>query len=237
MRSKRPALAAIVAVAATFIFGVANIALAETFCPEGGERFTGSEKFCPSHGAVLKPVSGAASSKAGASASPGKVTAESAAAKWYEQARNYYTGGGVEGDQAKAAALLKKAANAGNAEAQTSLGMMYFSGDKGFEVDNQEALKWFRRAAEQESKVRHLARQALGTMYVDGRGVDKDLPRAESYWLAAAESGDAYIQQMLGRHYEHGSFGRVDLDMARKYYRLAAAQGDEVADALLADLN
>ena len=43
---------------------------------------------------------------------------------------------------------VKKSAEEGQAEAQYFLGLIYFIG-KGVDRDKQEALKWFRKAAEQ----------------------------------------------------------------------------------------
>ena len=64
----------------------------------------------------------------------------------------------------------KAKAEKGDAEAQNSLGVMYFSGE-GVPEDVKEAVKWYSNAAEQGYA---LAQFYLGNMYRTGTGVQKD---------------------------------------------------------------
>ena len=57
----------------------------------------------------------------------------------------YYKGDGVSQDKGEAAALLKRAAEQGNTEAQFILGNLYAQG-KGVGQNTIEALRWFGKA-------------------------------------------------------------------------------------------
>lgn len=82
-------------------------------------------------------------------------------------ADDYFTGNGIGQDYAKAFDWYKKAANAGNPEAQTELGLMYAKGYDVTPVDYKEALHWTRIAAEQGYVG---AQYNLGVAYDNGLG-------------------------------------------------------------------
>jgi TPR repeat protein len=66
---------------------------------------------------------------------------------------------------------IERAAEQGNAEAQSTLGDMYSLGD-GVPQNYTEAVKWYRKAAEQG----HVPSQSnLGEMYFHGQGIQKRL--------------------------------------------------------------
>src|SRR5215831_11903976 len=66
---------------------------------------------------------------------------------------------------------LRKAAEQGNAQAQSNLGAMYQDG-KVVPQSDTEAVKWYRKAAEQGfTLVQSDVQSNLGMMYADGRGV------------------------------------------------------------------
>ena len=69
--------------------------------------------------------------------------------------------------------------------AQTNLGLMYDLGE-GVAQDDAEAVKWYRKAAEQDSAE---AQNNLGTMYVQGQGVAQDEVEAVKWYRKAAEQG------------------------------------------------
>ena len=70
----------------------------------------------------------------------------------------------------KAVKWYRKAAEQDHADAQTKLGVCYFSGE-GVAKDFAEAAKWYRKAAEQGHAN---AQYNLGVCYDNGRGVAKD---------------------------------------------------------------
>jgi TPR repeat protein len=87
------------------------------------------------------------------------------------------------GDYATEFRLLRPLAEQGNAEAQTALGDMY-AGGRGVPQDYVEAVKWFRRAAEQGFAAD--AQDSLARMYVQGQGVPKDYVQAHMWFNLAA---------------------------------------------------
>ena len=88
---------------------------------------------------------------------------------------------------------LLDSANAGYASAQNKLGYMYINGE-GVTKDYAEALKWFRKAAEQENAK---AQYNLGVMYINGEGVTKDYAEAFKWFRKAAEQGNERAQNLF----------------------------------------
>ena len=67
----------------------------------------------------------------------------------------------------KAVKWVRKAAEQGNAHAQSNLGVMYYDG-QGVPTSHQESVKWCRKAADQGHGE---AQHNLGAMYAMGKGV------------------------------------------------------------------
>jgi TPR repeat protein len=78
----------------------------------------------------------------------------------------YYKGEGVTRDYAEAAKWYRKAANQGDADAQTILGSMYGEG-KGVPRDYVWAYMWYSLAAAQSEKARSLLNLLEGMMTPD----------------------------------------------------------------------
>ena len=76
-------------------------------------------------------------------------------------------------------------AEAGNADAQNLLGMMYEYGE-GVKLDAKTAADWYRKAAEQGHSDAQLN---LGTLYDNGQGVTHDEKMA-AHWYQRAAEGD-----------------------------------------------
>ncbi len=115
----------------------------------------------------------------------------------------------------------KARAQAGDAEAQFNLGYIYNIGE-GVERNDQEAVKWYRLAAEQGYS---LAQSNLGLMYANGAGVAENDQEAVRWYRLAAEDGLAIAQNNLGVMYASGT-GVVQSDQeAFKWLVLAAEQG------------
>ncbi|WP_295388321.1 tetratricopeptide repeat protein, partial [Thiolapillus sp.] len=70
------------------------------------------------------------------------------------------------------------------------LGVMYAEG-QGVRQDLKEAVKWYRRAAEQGYA---LAQYNLGVIYNNGQGVQQDKKEAVKWFRKAAEQGYASAQ-------------------------------------------
>jgi TPR repeat protein len=89
-----------------------------------------------------------------------------------------------------------------------------------------EAMKWFRKAAEQDVAQ---AQYSLGVMYVKGEGVTRDYAEA----VKCAEQGYADAENNLGLMYAAGDGVPRDYVEAYKWLSLAAAKGnDEARDVL-----
>lgn len=114
-------------------------------------------------------------------------------------------------DYSRARALLMDVADAGDADAQYRLGILFDRGRGGM-ASPKAASIWFERAAGQGHTA---ARHALGTYYELGKGVGKDMARAAHWYGLAAASGDAKSQRNLGNLYLLGH------GVARDYARAA----------------
>jgi hypothetical protein len=152
----------------------------------------------------------------------------------------YIQGRGVPKDENKAKALFKESkigllnlADRNDPQARAYLGVMYQRG-VGVEKDEKEAVKWYRKAAEQGDA---LAQYNLGWMYANGRGVEEDEKEAVKWYRKAAEQNDAEAQYNLGVMYATGRGVEKDRKEAVKWLRKAAEQGYEPAKAALKRLS
>jgi hypothetical protein len=155
----------------------------------------------------------------------------------------------------------KAMAEAGQAEAQFDLGVLYAQG-LGVRRDLSEAARWYRQSADQGNAE---AEFALGQMYSRGGGAPRDLDDAmrwfqmandpnsdgpptdwtviqgygirqdqqqAAYWYQlAAEKGHAEAQYNLGRLYATGQGVPRDQEQALRWIRGAASQGYSPAQA------
>jgi TPR repeat protein len=121
-------------------------------------------------------------------------------------------------------AILAKA-NAGDANAQFNIGVLYDNG-QGVAQDYKQAAAWYRKAAEQG---RAEAQLNLGVMYARGDGVPKDYAEAVRWSRKAADQGNAGAQYNLGQDYIFGTGVPKDETKAVFWYRKAAEQGEAKA--------
>jgi TPR repeat protein len=91
-------------------------------------------------------------------------------------------------------------------------------------MDYVEAVKWDRKAAEQNLAD---AQCALGWCYANGHGVVKDEVEAVKWYRKAAEQNLAEAQKNLGCCYGLGQGVAKDDVEGYKWCLLAAGQGDE----------
>lgn len=120
---------------------------------------------------------------------------------------------------------LRIMAVAGNADAQLSLGGVFFKG-KEVDQDYAEAAKWFRLAARQGLPQ---AQFNLGMMYDTGTGVILNHTEAVEWYRLAAQQGLALAQLNLGVAYASGSGVEKNESEAAKWMKLAAEQGESQA--------
>ena len=128
-----------------------------------------------------------------------------------------------------AIAWYKKAAAAGNAEAQHSLGMIYFNG-KIAPIDLVAAADWIEKAAHNDFPA---AQFQLGVMYCDGKGVSKDLSKAVAWYDLAAQLGHPVAQYNLAVMLSKGQGCEADPVKAVQWFAQAADLGLAAAQVAL----
>lgn len=94
----------------------------------------------------------------------------------------------------------RKAAEAGDADAQYTMAMYQFSGVLGF-PDYNEAVKWLKLSAEQGNAD---AMYEIGVCYMNGEGLPHSYPDAEKYFKMAAEKDNLDAILALGMAYRGG---------------------------------
>ena len=132
----------------------------------------------------------------------------------------------IEQDHEKAAYWYRKAAEAGDAKAQRSMGLLYKRGE-GVERDYAQAMEWFRRGAEQGDAV---SAYHVGKLYYDGLDpIELDYVRAAQWFHRAARAGHAHSQYILGSLHLQGLGVPGNSELAVVWYGLAARQGHQAA--------
>lgn len=121
--------------------------------------------------------------------------------------------------------ILKQSRPGSKREAliQFNIGEKYRLGD-GVEQSNIEAVKYFRKAAEQGLPD---AQYSLGLMYALGKGIKRDIYQATEWMRKAAEQSNPKAEDWLGWMYSYSKSGevKVDYEEAAKWLRKAADQG------------
>lgn len=123
----------------------------------------------------------------------------------------------IPNEHIKQRKTLLKQASKGDINAQIMVAHYYFTGQYGFEEDEQKAYEWYSKAAKQGSGD---AMSKIGELYQYGFGVEKDHAKAQSWFLKGAESGSAQAQFQ----YANALKQQGDYRQAYQYYYLAAEQ-------------
>ena len=125
-----------------------------------------------------------------------------------------------------ALSLLEPLAEAGDAEAQSRLGVLYAQG-LGVEKNVDRARELFQQSYEQGNP---FGAYNLASLYAMGTGVKKDCRKALAILHSPAESGNPVAQVNLASLYADGSIcTKRDLDKAVHWYTEAAKQEDPLA--------
>ncbi len=140
----------------------------------------------------------------------------------YRMALCQRDGEGVKADEKKAAALMRRAANAGIVRAMYEYGVMLQAG-AGVQADAGEAVAWYEKAAAQSDMD---AIKKLGICYKDGIGTGVDGKKAAKWLKMSADAGDMEAATALGELYYDGVIVEKDRDLAMRYYGQAAASGN-----------
>jgi len=146
----------------------------------------------------------------------------------------YMSGHGTLENTNEGSRLIKLAADQGNAKAQTVVAGIYASGNKGLPKSYTEALKWYKRSANQGLAAAQLS---IGEMYQYGRGVPKNGAEAVKWYRLAASQGLINAKFELGHLYGKGGVGVPKNNAeAVKWFQRAANQGGVAAKKRLGSI-
>lgn len=134
-----------------------------------------------------------------------------------------YEGGlGVEPEWARAFAIRKPLADAGDPMSEVYIGLYYERG-YGVPADIKVAAEWFAKSARHGSARGNFE---LGRLYFDGEGVPKSEKLAIQYMRQAAVQGFPQALRMMGMILLNGAYGLKNDDVeAEQLIRLAAEKG------------
>ena len=124
----------------------------------------------------------------------GHLKSQIYAAFIYENSHHY----GVPSDKRAALNWWRASAEQGHAMSQLELAQTLHWGDEQGIKNIREAAKWYKLAADQGVA---RAQEALGFLYLTGRGVPVNKVEARRLFLLAAEQGDAEAMYKLGNMY------------------------------------
>ena len=116
-------------------------------------------------------------------------------------------------------APMQTLADAGDAAAQHSLGVLYEKGE-GVSKDYAQARAWYQKAAAKENRS---AAYNLGNHYRYGLGVVQDYQQARQWYEKAAAQGHAKAQYQLGMLYQKGDGVAADTTKAVEWLEKSAA--------------
>jgi TPR repeat protein len=138
----------------------------------------------------------------------------------------YDRGLGVPHNPEKARHWYLQAANQGDPDAQTNLGVMYMDGEGG-PVDLETGIDWIKKAA---AKGALRATGCLATAYDNGTGVPKDSRKAFELYMQLAGRSEfdpiiASAQYNIAVAYLKGDGVEPDLSRAMNWWERAAQQG------------
>jgi len=135
-------------------------------------------------------------------------------------------------DFAAAHAIYLALANQNDPKACYNLGLMYQEGD-GVAKNMDEAVKWYRKAAELNYKD---AQYTLGALVFQRQIQSISYPEAAAYYEQAAKLGHVKSQLNLGMLYFRGDVIAQDLPAAVHWLNLAASNNNSEAQGYLANM-
>jgi TPR repeat protein len=169
----------------------------------------------------VKPTGHSAGIHAHRSANTPRAHAQPGAKELLSQADKYRLGSGVVRNEAKAAQLYRKAAEMGNAEAETRFAEALFDG-RGVARDPAESRAWLEKAAHQGNA---RGECDLGVMLTNGLDIAQDRAKGLEYFQAAARLGDGYAEDNLGQFAESGFISDPSSSEAYMHYLKASEMG------------
>ena len=144
----------------------------------------------------------------------------------YDLAVCFYNGIGIAEDKVKAFELFRKVAEQGNSQAQNWVGGYLQEGLGGIDKNEQEAIIWFGKAAEQGLAD---AQYNLANCLSNSPAYENKL-QAYQWYKKSAEQGCAAAQNMVGLYLSNGWDNVTKNEKeAVKWFKKAAEQGYDVA--------
>ncbi|MBI4737375.1 MAG: sel1 repeat family protein [candidate division NC10 bacterium] len=128
---------------------------------------------------------------------------------------------------------LRARASGGDARSQFLLGLAYEFGYGGATKDLQEALRWFKQAAEQGIG---LPQRWVGDFYYLGIGIPVDFAEAWRWYRRSSDNGQHFASTLIGYLYLAGQGVARDYSEARRWFQVAANAGDVTARKIMAEL-
>lgn len=149
---------------------------------------------------------------------PDGAAEELATAKQFYRARNYNA----------AVAAFDRAAEGGNAEAMTCLGIIHMYG-RGVKAQPEVGFEWVHRAATKEREAHGM--YALAVAYLNGVGTERREYLAKDWFLKAAATGHAEAMRSLGSMYQQEK-SDSSYQLAMEWFRKAKDAGsmDAIVD-------
>jgi len=147
------------------------------------------------------------------------------AAEREHKVSQYYVGNlllkgeGVEQDVVEGLNWLERAAGNNCKRAKARLGQVYELGVGGIPVDNAIAVEWYLQAAKHDMS---FAQRALGRLYRNGKGVEKNATEAAKWYRLAAEKGKVDAQLALAEMLESGEGDLAPNQTEASYWRQRA---------------
>ncbi len=135
---------------------------------------------------------------------------------------SYFTGEGVELDDAEAVRFFRKSCVVGDDYGCSGLGVAYWLG-RGVEQDLAEAVKLQRESCDAGALY---GCRILGVHYLRGDGVEQDFERAFKLLQDACDQNDLFACAVLGEFYENGLGVEQNYAKAEALYQDACDRGE-----------
>ena len=142
----------------------------------------------------------------------------------------YANGKGVKQDMAQAMEWYEKAAKAGQGDAAYNLGIIYYNMEESNPQRYDRAKRWYTLAAE---KGVSQAENNLASMYLDGKGGEKNSIKALGLFKSAAEKGNVNAQLNVAVLYAWGKDVPNDKMKAYANFKKALTGGKSEASGYL----
>lgn len=142
-------------------------------------------------------------------------------------------GVGVQRDEQAAREWFERSAKLDNPHAQYQLAKLILADTSSTAEQIQTAVAWLTKAAEAGQDC---AQYALGKLYRDGIGVEKDTLHAVMWFAQAAEQDNSYAAYALGKLYLEDEETRRDIEKALRWLRRSAELGNQFAQYRLGRL-